>query len=285
MKRKARQTRPQLVCVLADNSGSMYGPKAEAATAGIQEMLMHCQSTGPRGRDRSYFRFALIRFGSTAEVDRPSHMKPVREIDPDSISIDGTGGGTNMVQALEIACSGLTDYVHHDLTGHPERAEHPLPLVLLFSDGFNNAPGDPVDAANRIKALELDGQGITIACAGVATQADDQPDEQLLRRIASPDCYVHIQDVRMLSSFLAEVGSSGASSPAEVAAVIKRITCASPTTAPPRDEPAWQPPVQADPGNVAWSHAESSIPLDDHCGQPNVLRIEHRGQESGGWNA
>jgi uncharacterized protein YegL len=190
MNRKSRPSRPQLVCVLADNSGSMYGPKAEAATAGIQEMPMHCQSTGPRGADRSYFRFVLIRFGSVAEVDQPSHMKPVREIDPDSIFIEGTGGGTNLVQALEIACSGLTGYVRREPADHPERAEHPLPLVLLFSDGFNNAPGNPVTAADRIKALDLDGEGITIACAGVATQPDDQPDEQLLRKIASPDCYV-----------------------------------------------------------------------------------------------
>jgi hypothetical protein len=34
MPRIARQTRPQLVCVLADNSGSMAGEKAQAATRG-----------------------------------------------------------------------------------------------------------------------------------------------------------------------------------------------------------------------------------------------------------
>lgn len=34
--RSARQSRPQLVCVLADNSGSMRGAKAQAATGGIQ---------------------------------------------------------------------------------------------------------------------------------------------------------------------------------------------------------------------------------------------------------
>ncbi len=285
MNRKARKTRPQLVCVLADDSGSMFGPKAEAATAGIQEMLMHCQSAGPRGRDRSFFRFILIRFGSVAEVDHLTYMKGVREIDPDSIRIEGTGGGTNMVQALEIACSGLTDYVLRDLAGHPERAEHPLPLVLLFSDGFNNASGDPVAAADRIKALNLDGAGVTIACAGVATQLDDQPDEQLLRRIASPDCYVHIQDVRMLSSFLAEVGSSGASSPAEVAAVIKRIGIAATTSPHPRDEPARHALVPGDSDNVSWSNDESVVPVDDCVPQPGSSLIKHRGHDLGAWNA
>ena len=41
--RQARQSRPQLVVVLADNSGSMAGDKAQAATQGIREMLMECQ--------------------------------------------------------------------------------------------------------------------------------------------------------------------------------------------------------------------------------------------------
>ena len=51
MQRKAKQNRPQVVCVLADNSGSMSGPKARAATDGIREMLLRCQTTGPqRGR-------------------------------------------------------------------------------------------------------------------------------------------------------------------------------------------------------------------------------------------
>lgn len=296
MNRKARQTRPQLVCVLADNSGSMYGPKAKAATAGIQEMLMHCQSTGPRGADRSYFRFVLIRFGSVAEIDRPSHMQPVRAIDPDSVDIEGTGGGTNMVQALEIACSGLTDYVNRELVNHPERAEHPLPLVLLYSDGFNNAPGDPVAAADRIKALTLDGAGITIACAGVATEPDDQPDEKLLRRIASPDCYVHVQDSRMLSSFLAEVGSSGASSPAEVAAVIRRIERASPSPDEfPVPTPAAPPAICADDCVQPWAPASSNdlkrvydtpvVAPDEYVPQHRGLLTEQGGQEGGAWNA
>ena len=55
MQRKARQTRPQVVCVLADNSGSMSGPKARAATDGIREMLLRCQTTGPRGAGQVVF--------------------------------------------------------------------------------------------------------------------------------------------------------------------------------------------------------------------------------------
>ena len=42
MQRKARQSRLQTICVVADNSGSMAGPKAQAATDGIREILLRC---------------------------------------------------------------------------------------------------------------------------------------------------------------------------------------------------------------------------------------------------
>ena len=85
MQRTARSSRPQLVCVLADNSGSMRGPKAHAATEGIRELLLECQTRGPRGRDRSYFRFVMIRFGNEAEL--VVNCEPVRDIDPDAIHV------------------------------------------------------------------------------------------------------------------------------------------------------------------------------------------------------
>jgi len=56
MARQTRQSRPQLVCILADNSGSMAQEKARAATEGIREMIMECQSRGPGGPERSYFK-------------------------------------------------------------------------------------------------------------------------------------------------------------------------------------------------------------------------------------
>ncbi|MDA7979474.1 MAG: VWA domain-containing protein [Pirellulales bacterium] len=220
MARKARQTRPQLVCVLADNSGSMAGPKAKAATEGIREMLLRCQTTGPRGPERSYFRFVLIPFGTTATLQ--CNMLPVRQIDADTIEVRGDGGGTNITEALELAYGGLERYMREVVEPHPEKTEHPLPLVLLFSDGHNGF-GQPEPIARKIKDLSVDGESVMVACAGVSTDSSDQPDETLLRAIASPDCYVHIDNVRMLSAFLAEVGSSGASSPREVAQIIHRL--------------------------------------------------------------
>ena len=221
MKRTTRQSRPQLICVLADNSGSMAGPKAEAATRGIREMLLQCQTSGPRGPKKSYFKFVLIPFDDQAKI--VCNVIPVRQIDPKSIEIRGDGGMTNIRHALELAYEGLDRYFREVVDPHPERREHPVPLVLLFSDGHHNAGGDPEEVAQRIKSLNIDGDPVIIACAGVAIDGSDQPDERLLRAIASPECYVQVRNTRLLSAFLAELGSRGFSTAQEVAGGIRGL--------------------------------------------------------------
>jgi uncharacterized protein YegL len=221
MARQARQTRPQLVCILADNSGSMAGEKAKAAADGIREMLMHCQSSGPAGSERSYFKLLLVRFGTHAELDPLCDMTPVRQIDPDRIEVNGNGGSTNITAALQIALGRLRPYMQ-ELQEHPEHAQHPLPLVLLFSDGQHNVGDPPQPVAGEIKKLALDGEPVIIAAAGVAV-GSDQPDEATLREIASPECYVHISNAETLTAFISSVGSSGASRAKDVAAIIKNM--------------------------------------------------------------
>lgn len=221
MARQAKQTRPQLVCVLADNSGSMAGEKAQAATQGIREMIMECQSRGPTGPDRSYFKFLLIRFDTTATVDPHCDMTPVRQIDPDQVQIVGDGGQTNITQALQVARDRLRPYLQ-TVEAHSERPEHPLPLVILFSDGEHNDGPPPQSVADEIKKLSLDGESVVIAVAGVA-MGGSQPDEKTLRQLASPECYVPITNAQVLSRFISSVGSSGASRAKDVAAVIKTV--------------------------------------------------------------
>lgn len=221
MAREARQSRPQLVCVLADNSGSMAGEKARAATQGIREMIMECQSRGPAGPERSYFRLLLIRFDSQAVVDPACDMTPVRKIDPDRVDLAGNGGQTNITAALQQALDRLQPYMQ-SLQDHPERADHPLPLVLLFSDGQHNVGASPQAVAATIKNLNLDGIPVTIAAAGVSVGAD-QPDEKTLREIASPECYYPITNAPALTAFISSVGSSGASGPKGVAQMIKQM--------------------------------------------------------------
>ena len=214
MAREARQSRPQLVCVLADDSRSMAGQKSQAATLGIQEMLMECQAKGPPG-NRSYFAFTLIRFDEDILLEH--YEVPVRDIDPDTVHFEGSGGMTNITGALETLHSTLEDYMA-GLQKHPERNEHPLPLVILFSDGYQNI-GDSstaVEAAAKIKALNIDGDHVMVVAAGVSI-GGDKPDEQTLRAIAGrPNWYQHIDNVTGLSEFIAKVGSSGAASPAQL---------------------------------------------------------------------
>lgn len=221
MARQAKQSRPQLVCLLADTSGSMAGEKAEAATRGIREMIMECQSRGPEGSDRSYFKLLLIRFDEAAEIDPLCDMTPIRKIDPDRVGLTVTGKQTDITAALELALMRLKPYME-EIRQHPERKEHPLPLVLLFSDGEHNYGTGPHTVSSEIKSLTLDDQPVVIAVAGVSV-GSSQPDLRTLCDIASPECYVHITNSRALSAFISSVGSSGVSRARDVAQVIKRI--------------------------------------------------------------
>ena len=221
MARQTRQSRPQLVCILADNSGSMAEEKARAATEGIREMIMECQSRGPGGPDRSYFKLLLIRFGDEAVIDPLCDMTPIRMIDPDQVEIDGRGGETDITGALELLLIRLIPYMQR-LQQHPERAEHPLPLVLLFSDGEHNLGSGPQPVAAEIKSLNLDGDPVVIAVAGVSV-GETRPDEKTLREIASPDCYVHITNTQSLTAFISSIGSSGVSRAKDVAEGIKLL--------------------------------------------------------------
>ena len=50
--------------------------------------------------------------------------------------------------------------------------------------------------AREIKGLQLDGEPVVIAVAGVSV-GSEHPDEDTLREIASPECYVHIDQHRV----------------------------------------------------------------------------------------
>jgi hypothetical protein len=184
-------------------------------------MIMECQSRGPGGPDRSYFKLLLIRFGDEAVIDPRCDMMPIRMIDPDLIEIDGRGGETDITGALELALIRLRLYMQ-GLQRHPERAEHPLPLVLLFSDGEHNLGSGPEPVADEIKSLNLDGDPIVIAVAGVSV-GRARPGEKTLRKIASPGCYVHVTNTQALATFISSVGSSGVSRARDVADLLSHI--------------------------------------------------------------
>ena len=173
--------------------------------------------------DCNHFLFTLITFDHRAQVDERCNVTPVRQIDPRGIEIRGDGGSTDIRLALNVAHEGLRRYLSQVVEPHPERSEHPVPLLLLFSDGQHNGPERPEEVADQIKHLRIDEDPVVIACAGVAIDDYDEPDEELLQRIASPGCYVRVENVRHLSAFLAEIGSRGYSTAPEVAMGIQGL--------------------------------------------------------------
>ena len=55
--------------------------------------------------------------------------------------------------------------------------------------------------------MNVDGEPVTIAVAGVAV-GDSDLDEPMMHRIASPGCYMRVEEVSRLREFLAVIGSS-----------------------------------------------------------------------------
>ena len=94
--------------------------------------------------------------------------------------------------------------------------------MLLFSDGGHNLGSGPQPVADEIKSLDLDGDPVVIAVAGVSV-GKARPDERTLREIASADCYVHITNTQELTTFISSVGSSGVSRAREVAGLLQHI--------------------------------------------------------------
>lgn len=214
--RSVKPNRQQLVVVIADNSGSMRGQKAQAAVEGVKQMIIECQSRS--GDENSLYRVLLILFGDHATIDPNCRRTPVLEIDTNEIHFNGDGGGTNIPAALNLAYSQIHEYLA-EIADHPHKNKHPLPLVILFSDG-HNGNGKPELSAKKLKELSYDSTPILIATAGVAVAADDAPDEELLKAIASHydgrPLYVSIENANALSFFLAAAGSSAASTAAEL---------------------------------------------------------------------
>ena len=148
-------------------------------------------------------------------------MTPVRRIDPERVSIDGRGGKTDITAALELALMRLKPYMQA-LQQHPERPS--IRCRWCSCSPMGNTTSAPARSVlpSEIKSLNLDGEPVVIAVAGVSV-GDGRPDEKMLRQIASPDCYVHIDNAQLLTAFIASVGSSGISRAVDVARVIKQI--------------------------------------------------------------
>ena len=231
MSRRARQSCPQLICILADHSNSMAGAKAELTTDAIRELILRFQCTGPRGRDRSYYRLVLITWAAEPEIYPGCNMIPIRQLNADDVVLRGDGGPSDMAKALEFAYAGLSRYVSEVLEPHSERSSHPLPAVILFSDGLNET-SDPVPVAKQIRELSLDGVTVPLVAVGVSAEDSEPANEDLLRSLVCPEYYLPISESRRLfpgfgDDLLATPGPTERkftpASPNETADVVRRI--------------------------------------------------------------
>ena len=223
-KRVAAPHRRQLVCLGVDDSRSMfYDGKAEAATNACQEMLYRMELGSTRG---PCFDVALFAFGDYIFANNDELCQPCNEIDADEVSYRGTSGGTKIKQAMVFIEDLLEQYEHLYLRHHSELDVHPVPLIILLSDG-KNGDGNPVPVAERIKSMPLSiGVPPMIVTVGIE-YGGDTPDVELLKNLASSEdrrpLYFDISQAELLVEFLAEVGSSGSSSPAEVINAALRV--------------------------------------------------------------
>lgn len=231
MSRRPRQTRAQLICILADNSDSMAGRKAELTTDAIRELILGFQTRGPRGPERSYYRLVLITWGAEAELYPECNMAPVRQVDIADVFVRGDAGASNMAKALEFACAGLSKYLAEVVERHPERSAHPLPVVIIFSDGLDET-SDPVPIAKQIRELSVDGIAVPLVTVGVSAEDSEPANEELLRSLVCPEYYLPIADSRRVfcpfgDDPLATLGTTSGkfrpTSPDEKAAVLRRI--------------------------------------------------------------
>jgi hypothetical protein len=209
----------------------MAGRKAELTANAIRNLILRFQTTGPRGVDRSYYRLVLITWAAEPEVHPGCNVTPVRHFDSANVVLRGDGGPSNMARALEFAREGLSRYVSEVLEPHTERSSHPLPAVILFSDGLNET-SDPVPVAKQIRELGVDEDTVSLAAVGVSAEDSEPANEDLLRSLVCPEHYLPISESNRLyrgfgDDLLATMGPTKReyrlASRDEIAAVLRRM--------------------------------------------------------------
>ena len=106
---------------------------------------------------------------------------------------------------------GLSRYVSEVVEPHSERSSHPLPAVILFSDGLNET-SDPAPVAKQIRELSLDGVTVPLIAVGVSSEDSEPANEDLLRSLVCPEYYLPISELRQVIPWIRRrpVGESGA---------------------------------------------------------------------------
>lgn len=184
-----RRKREQAVVLACDNSGSMSEKKGADAAAACQELV--AELAEPVNKDG--FKVAVVSFADGSEIAFPL-LPATTLIDKIvSLSLDGSGGCTNITAGIE----STLDILRNSQNEVEEGGAHLRPVAILFTDGCHNVGPAPHGVAERLKCIA---DLVTVAFGADA-------DETLLRSLAtSPQHFYRCSSGRDLRTFLGKVG-------------------------------------------------------------------------------
>lgn len=174
----------QKVYLLLDNSGSVSGEPAEEINQAVKNMM--AVMAAPENKDG--FRISVISFGSNATLLCDDKL-------PQGIvaNVDGNGGGTELMPALEIVESQEVSFAPR-----PNRVKSNSMSIVLTDGGF----GDTDQATQKISDLKR--LGMQVMTIGVG----DGCDESVLRSMATSSDYYAKTNGSGLMSLLTQVGKT-----------------------------------------------------------------------------
>lgn len=216
-RRSACYSRHQLIFLMVDDSSSMRGPKAIAATEAVCELIYQCKM---KSNGESIFDVSVQWFGDHVFSDVQILLTPVLEFDEDQIEFSGTSGGTRIKRAVQYIINFIALYDKENLAFNEEKDRVPPPLIIFLSDG-KNGDGNPLPLAKMLTTTPLS-IGVPPILITVGIEFDGgEPDVELLTEMASETehgqkLYFDIASASQLVDLLATGGSSGATTPDEL---------------------------------------------------------------------
>jgi len=185
---KVNSKNRQRVLLIADESGSMAGAKAQQAHTGCQQL----NAALGAAECRNGFITGAVFFNENARIAVPwtAATALVGNIMPLNPS-----GYTNIDNALDVALTMLKEAEKQDAA--QKDVNYLRSIAFLYSDGQTNRGNDP-----RIKATEL-----KVICDLVTIAIGDDSDRQLLAELATSPAHAYtVSDANELRKFLADAG-------------------------------------------------------------------------------
>jgi uncharacterized protein YegL len=184
----------QLGILVLDGSGSMTTPgvSGQAKAVEVHQAVQGLMGRLRNSRRRHNFLLAVITYDHRVNARRllPTFVTGIDDTG-DYNPLSGHGGNTAIGAALEEAYQ-LAEQFLAETTAFPRSV-----VIIVMSDGKNNAGLDPLQVAERIKNS---GQRITVCAAGYGK--DQELDEMTLKRLVSDaQCYKFTMNTNELRDF------------------------------------------------------------------------------------